>query len=226
MASTSEDRTAPSRLAAVQIGESVDDRRLVRAARQEILGAALALPVLVRDAVRNRRLARRFRSEHPEVPPFLGARRNFANASSGGVRSCATHSLDFGDLRRVSKATGVTVNGVLHAVIAGAMRAELLERGEDVSAPTVASFAVAADAGDADRRVGNKISPVTASLYSNLEDPVERLHATGRSCAASVELRRRAGVDMTERWATYTPRLAPRSDGSSPTTSRASSATW
>lgn len=209
LACTSDERSDRSRLAAVPVGEGVDDRRLISAARSEIVGAALGFPALLRDAVRNRRLARRFRAEHPEVPPFIGARRNFANAPSGGDRSCASHSLDFELVRQVSKAAGTTVNGVLHAVIAGAMRTELLERGEDVSSPTVATFGVAADTQDADRRVGNKISPVTASLYSNLADPLERLEATARSCAASVELRRRAGVGMTERWATYTPRLGP-----------------
>jgi hypothetical protein len=110
-------------------------------------------------------------------------------------------------MRAIGKAAGVTINGVLHGMLAGAMRAELIERGEDISKPTAAAFAIAADATDKVRRYGNAITPTNVAIFSNLADPRERLVQTSRSCREGVELRRLTGVHMAERWSTYGPRV-------------------
>ncbi len=112
------------------------------------------------------------------------------------------------DLKRVGRATGATVNGVLHAVIAGAMRAEYADRGDSVSAPAVATFGVASDTSSS-RRWGNEIAPANVYLRIDLADAEERLRATARSCLLGVELRRRRGFDFSDRAFSYLPRLAP-----------------
>ncbi len=60
------------------------------------------------------------------------------------TRVCASGDLSLADLKRVGRATGATVNGVLHAVIAGAMRAEYAARGDQLGSAAVATFGVAA----------------------------------------------------------------------------------
>jgi hypothetical protein len=109
-------------------------------------------------------------------------------------------------MKRIAKATETTINGVYHALIAAALRDELKERGEALG-PSMASFGIAADDADPLRVSGNQVTPTTVRLYSEIEDPVERLRETARSCREGVELRRTAGVDLTGRWATYTCRL-------------------
>ena len=58
------------------------------------------------------------------------------------------------------------------------------------------------------RRVsGNRVTPTTVRLFTEEEDPLDRLRETARSCRQGVELRRVAGVDLAGRWAIYTCRL-------------------
>jgi diacylglycerol O-acyltransferase / wax synthase len=187
----------------------VVDRRAVLAEAVKGIGPWVAgLGPLVVDAGRNARRSRRFRATAPDLPGALSAPRTPFNAPSGGRRVCATVALPFGDLAAVRKATGATVNGVFHAVVAGAVRAELHERGADLSRPTVATFGIAADRGG-DRRWGNAVTPTNALLFSNVADPLERLQQTARSCAEAVELRRSTGVEMAGRWAEASCRLFP-----------------
>ena len=144
----------------------------------------------------------------PGAPPFIGTPRNFCNARSGPIRVCASGTLPFYDFRELAKATGTTINGVLHAVIAGAMRRQLQRRGGDLHSPTVAIFGIAEDP-DSDRRWGNRISPTTVKMHSELADPLRRLEMTALSCRQGVALRRQTGIEMAGRWTEATCRLGP-----------------
>ncbi len=99
------------------------------------------------------------------------------------------------------------MNGALHGVIAGAIRAELIARGEEPGV-AVSIFGVCRDL--ASTRVhGNEIATAMAYLRSDLADPVERIAATGESCAATVRCRREVVFELTDALATYTGRLGP-----------------
>jgi diacylglycerol O-acyltransferase / wax synthase len=168
-----------------------------------------ALAPLARDAVASYRRARQFRHDHPDLPAMLGAPRNFTSRGASPQRVCASYDLDFARLRAVAKASGVTVNGAFHALIAAAMRDQLLAHGDDVEHPTVASFAVAGDPSDRDRVHGNLVTPTVVRIFSNIAEPIQRLRETARSCRDGVELRKLTGVQMAARWSDYTCRLAP-----------------
>jgi hypothetical protein len=143
-----------------------------------------------------------------QVPAGLGAERTSFNARGGRARVCASGELELAELKAVARETGATVNGVLHGVLAGAMRAEHAARGETLTAPSVAVFGVAADTRST-RRWGNEIAPATVYLHAQLADPLERLRATARSCLHAVDLRRRRGFELTDQVFTYVPRLMP-----------------
>ena len=204
-AATGAARGAPVPECRAPVAAPVDRRAMLAEAVAGFGPWIVGLGPLQRDGVRGARRSRRFRATAPDLPGGLTAPRTPLNAPSGGQRVCATVSLPFADLVSVRRATGTTVNGVLHAVVAGAVRAELLERGGDVTRSTVASFGIAADRGE--RRWGNAVTPTNAALFSNLADPVERLRETARSCQEAVELRRSTGVDMAGRWAEASCRL-------------------
>ena len=141
-----------------------------------------------------------------QVPSGL-VRRTSLNRPSGHVRSCVSTHLDLADLKALATAAGVTLNGALHAVIAAAMREELLARGET---PTklVALFAVAEDT-SSQRRWGNRISSARAYLRTDLDEPLDLLHETARSCLLTVDLRRRRGFELTRRAHDLSGRLGP-----------------
>lgn len=171
-------------------------------------GSAALLAQLLPDAWDAHRRARGFRADHPETAPFVGSRRNFCNWRSGSRRVCASASLPFETFRTVAKATGSTINGVLHTVVAMAMRRELLHRGEQ-PAVTTAVFGVGVDADDNERRWGNRLTPTTVRLHSEQSDPLECLRLTNASCRLGVELRRLTGLEMGLRWTELTCRLSP-----------------
>jgi WS/DGAT/MGAT family acyltransferase len=176
-------------------------------ARREVTGLAAGLPALVRARRESRRGAAEF-DGWDAVPVGLGAARTSFNKRGGATRVCASGELDLANLKRVGRATGATVNGVLHAVIAGAMRQEYAARGDSLSTPAVATFGVASDTSST-RRWGNEIAPANVYLRVDLADAEERLRATARSCLLGVELRRRRGFAFSDQAFAYLPRLAP-----------------
>ena len=165
---------------------------------------------LLRDAARNSRRARDYRRLHPDLPSLRGtSQRNFINQHPGPERVCVSHQIDVERMRAVARAARVTINGLFHALIASAVREEMLARGDDITSPTVAFFAVSDHASDSSRIDGNHVTPTVVNMFSNLADPMARLQETARSCREGVELRKLTGVEMAERWSRYTCRVTP-----------------
>lgn len=178
--------------------------RLAGAAFADTVRTWKALPSIVRDATAARRRSRD--DENPDIPRFLVSGRSSLNAAGDATRVCASASLDLATVKAIGKAAGVTVNGVLHAAIAGAIRTELAMRGENVDEPTMAAFGIATDTANSDRLHGNHVTPTFVRLRSDLVDVLERLEATARSCTAAVEARRAAGLHLSDRLSAYAPR--------------------
>lgn len=166
----------------------------------------VSLPGVIGASIAARRKSKA-KGTSPDIPSFFSFRRSSINAGGDATRVCATGSLDLATVRAIGKATGTTVNGVLHAVIAGALRAELESRGEDVSEACRAAFGIASDTSQRDRLYGNAVTPTFVKLRSDLADPLERLEATARSCRVAVEARREAGLDLTDKLTAHAPRL-------------------
>jgi WS/DGAT/MGAT family acyltransferase len=153
--------------------------------------------------------AARYRSTASHLPrPGFTARNNFLTAPIGPQRVCAMGALPLAQVKSVATAAGVTVNGVLHALLATALREELLRRGEDVEQPLIACFGIAQD-GTSRHRQGNFITPTFVALHVNEADPLMRLLRTGASAREGVALRKASGLHMAGRWNQYVPRLAP-----------------
>jgi WS/DGAT/MGAT family acyltransferase len=132
-------------------------RRVAAAELANVLGA------LVTDAV---------------VPPFDAPHTRF-NAKLGPRRAAAGTSLDRGRIRAVQQAAGVTSNDVLTALIAGALRAWLLERDQLPERSMVAMCPVSVRDRDAashgEDNAGNKFGLGLCPLGTDITDPAERL---------------------------------------------------
>jgi WS/DGAT/MGAT family acyltransferase len=185
---------------------AVDPVAMRRHASSGLLTGVRRTAHAVRSFAAEQRATREF-GDVSQIPSGL-VRRTSLNRPSGHVRSCVSTHLDLADLKTLAKATGVTLNGALHAVVAAAMREELLARGESPDAPLVALFAVAEDT-SSDRRWGNRIASARAYLRTDLDDPLDLLHETARSCLLTVDLRRRRGFDLTQRTHDLLGRLGP-----------------
>lgn len=201
---------APVAIAPRPVGSPPGPSSLRLRVLREAGGLTVGIPRLVSDGIRSFQRGRAYKREHPDVPGTADARRTFVSRRGiEGRRDCVSCSLDFEAVRAVAKAAGVTVNGVYQALVAAALRDELLAHGEDVSQPTISGFGMAVRSAPGDRVSENHITPANALLHSELENPVQRLMQTARSCREGVELRQAIGLEMLGRCLELTCRAVP-----------------
>jgi diacylglycerol O-acyltransferase len=84
---------------------------------------------------------------------------------------------------------GTTVNDVVVSVCAGAVRRWLIAHDDLPEAPLVAQVPVSVRTGDQFGTYGNRILLMAAPLYTDIEDPVERLQRTHEALADMKERR-------------------------------------
>jgi WS/DGAT/MGAT family acyltransferase len=112
------------------------------------------------------------------------------NRQVGPKRSYATLSLPLDEAKRIAKAQGASLNDVVLAVCAGALRKLLQGEGALPRAPLVAAMPVSLrESGN--QQVDNQVSMVQCSLATDIADPIERLRAIQGSTA---QLKQRVGA--------------------------------
>ncbi len=96
-------------------------------------------------------------------------------------RRVAFRAVALDDVKRVKKAHGVTVNDVVMAMSAGAVRRWLIDHNALPEQPLVAMVPVSVRAQEAGRDSGNKVSSMLAVLPTHVADPVERLRVANQA---------------------------------------------
>ncbi|MFP5305320.1 MAG: WS/DGAT/MGAT family O-acyltransferase [Gammaproteobacteria bacterium] len=166
-------------------------RKMLQAARSQIEIApavAKALGHVVRESVQHH--------DPQEALPFAGPR-SILNARVSAQRRFATQHYALERVRAVAKAADVTVNDVFLGLCAAALRRYLLEIDALPSKPLTAGVPVSVRPAD-DENAGNAISFVIASLNTDIDDPIERLHAIRRSTQVAkdqLQALPKAGID-------------------------------
>jgi diacylglycerol O-acyltransferase len=109
------------------------------------------------------------------------------NRSIGPHRRWSFCSLPFEDVRAVKNAAGVTVNDVVMALCAGALRRWLADHDALPPGPLVAAVPVSVRT-EAERGThGNRVSSMIAPLPTNLDRPLDRLQAAHEAMRAAKE---------------------------------------
>jgi len=90
-------------------------------------------------------------------------------------RRFAFRSVDLGSVKTVKNAFGVSVNDVVMAMCAGALRRWLADRGALPAEPLVAMIPVSVRDPSAKGALGNKVSAMLATLPTQVADPEQRL---------------------------------------------------
>jgi diacylglycerol O-acyltransferase len=156
------------------------------------------------DAVKRRRA-----TAAVDVPEFSGAAPNSAlNDAFTPARAYARAALPLADVKRVKDAAGVTLNDVVLATVAGALRGYLTERDELPDLPLLASVPVSYEATDAPvRQAGNRFWSFTTSLATDVADPAERLAAVSAVAAEAKAQLTALGPDLMPAWLDLVPPL-------------------
>ncbi|MBI5089878.1 MAG: wax ester/triacylglycerol synthase family O-acyltransferase [Actinobacteria bacterium] len=87
------------------------------------------------------------------------------------------------DVRTIRRAFGGSVNDVVLAVIAGAMREVMVADGQVTPGTTVSSLVPVSIRANGDHTSNNQVSMMIAPLAVGIDDPVERLEVTRRTMA-------------------------------------------
>lgn len=187
--------------------EPVPSRRaLVRAALRDRVRELSNLPRLLVRTMRALVAVSRYRRQAAIRPPrpLLDSPKLSFNAALTPRRSFATSSLSLSDAKQVKDAFDVTLNDVVLAVVAGALRSWLDDRGERPAHPVTASVPVATDR-EPGRLIGNRVSTLFTSLATDIDDPVERLRRIAAITKEAKVVQSTLGLDMLESWVQYTP---------------------
>lgn len=127
----------------------------------------------IRDALES---ASQIRQKGLEPPPFpWTAPSTPINREISGQRIWNTALLELDRVKAIRKAAGCTLNDVVLAICAGALRRYLDERDALPNEPLVAMVPVSTRAESEHGQMGNKVSAMFLDLATNVADPVERL---------------------------------------------------
>jgi WS/DGAT/MGAT family acyltransferase len=129
------------------------------------------------------------------------------NVVISGQRRFASVATDLDDYRRIRKAHGGTVNDVVLAAIAGALRAWLMTRAESVSTATIVRAMVPVSVQDDDESgpVGNRVSSYLVDLPVGEPSPVMRLHQVSYRMKAHKETGQAVGAESLVGLAGFAP---------------------
>jgi diacylglycerol O-acyltransferase len=137
------------------------------------------------------------------MPVPFTAPRTSLNGTITGRRSVAFTTVGLDDLKRVKNAFGVTLNDVVLAMCAGALRKFLLDGGELPDVPLVATVPVSVH-GRSEREVGsNKVSAFFTSLPTHLADPAARVFMLSENNRLSKDHHLTIDADMLQDWAQF-----------------------
>jgi diacylglycerol O-acyltransferase len=189
-------------------GESAPSTsRLVGDALAAHAGGVRALPALLGHTAGNLvRVVRGRRGLDPPPPrPILDAPRTSFNGALSARRAFASTALPLDAVRQVKTAFGVTLNDVLLALVAGALRAYLGDRGELPARPLIAEVPVATDPPGSHRLAGNHLSNMFTSLHTDVADPAARLRAIHDASVTAKRQHELLGPDLYESWTAYFP---------------------
>jgi WS/DGAT/MGAT family acyltransferase len=118
------------------------------------------------------------------------------NVDIGSQRRFGMARTDLDDYKRVRKMHGGTVNDVVLATTAGALRTWLLTRGESVNGRTIrAMVPVSVRTEDEQGALGNRVSSYFVDLPVGEPSPVLRLHQVSYAMTAHKESGQSVGAD-------------------------------
>lgn len=187
-------------------------RELITAAARDYVITIRQVPGVLGCTCRGvAKVARRSRQRirHPAIASKLSAPDTFINHVISPRRAFASATLSLDDVKEVGKALGITINTLVLAVAAGALRELLLRYDGHADVPIIASVPSSLNA-SADRLAGNELGGMLVALPVQVEDTLERTRLTGHAVDDAKENYRLLGPELSARWMEFLPpALAP-----------------
>jgi WS/DGAT/MGAT family acyltransferase len=164
----------------------------------------VALPGLLLHTARVARRARAYARSHSDVGvgPFKGPHTRFDEPLTQH-RSLAYETFDLAAIKRVSHAFEASVNDVMLAMAAGALRGYLAQHGELPAAPLTAAVPVSIRRLGELPEWGNRVASWYVTLATDMHDPGSRLREIVRSTRAARAELQATDPELQHAWAEY-----------------------
>ena len=180
---------------------------LLKAAWRDHVRQFRKLPRLARETaagVGRVRKRGKERGQQPEMAKSFSPPPTFINHVVSPGRRFATATLALSDVKQTSKHLGITINDLVLATAAGALRELLLRYDGRADAPLIGSVPVSLDTSP-DRLTGNEFFGLNVSLPVHVDDPIERVRLTALAAGIAKEDFGLLGPDAVSQWAAYLP---------------------
>ena len=133
--------------------------------------------VMARTMPATRALQERVRRGGLEAPPTAAPRTRF-NAAVTGHRVVEARRFDLATVKRIKTAVpGATINDVAIAIVGGALRSYLSDKGELPTESLRVMVPISVRSKDQMGTAGNQVATMTAALGTDIDDPLKRLEA-------------------------------------------------
>ena len=147
---------------------------------------------------------------HPDLARNFAPPPCFINHRVTPGRRFATAPLALSDVKETGKHLGVTLNDIVLATAAGALRRLLLRYDGHADSPLIAGVPVTYNTSP-DRLDGNEFTYLTPSLPVHIDDPLQRVKLTSMATKIAKENHQLLGPTLLPAWLSYLPpALAPR----------------
>ena len=150
------------------------------------------------------RVRRSSKKLSPELTRPFTPPPSFMNHRVDAQRKFATAMLALADVKETGKHLGVTINDMVLAISAGALRELSLKYDGQADHPLLASVPVSFDF-SRDRISGNRFSGVMMVVPIELDDPLERVQAVHDAAVDAKETHHLMGPELVSRWSAYFP---------------------
>lgn len=132
---------------------------------------------------------------------------SFMNHMLTPERRFATASLSLDDIKETKNALGVSINDLVLAMSAGALRKASLRYDGHADHPLLASVPVSFDF-SSERISGNRFTGVMMPVHIDLSDPLDRVRRTHEDAVRAKETNLLIGPELVSRWSNYMPPAA------------------
>jgi len=181
--------------------------RLLAEAGRDHAGLIRKLPRLMSETaagvVRVRQRSKE-RGTHPDLARNFAPPSCFVNHLVTPGRRFATAPLALSDVKETAKHLDVTLNDIVLATAAGALRRLQLRYDGRADEPLLAGVPVSTNP-SRERLAGNEFTYITPSLPVHVDDPMERVRLTALSTSIAKENHQLLGPAVLPAWMSYLP---------------------
>jgi diacylglycerol O-acyltransferase len=143
----------------------------------------------------------------PELTRPFAPPPSFINHPLTSERRFATASLALADIKQTSKHLGVSINDLVLAISAGALRKLMLQYDGVADHPLLASVPMSFDFSE-ERISGNFFTGVLMTVPVDSADPLERVQRAHEAAVTAKESNNLIGPELISRWSNYMPPIA------------------